>query len=1041
MGFEKVDKPFKAYSGDEPFIFVSYSHDDSELVFPELERIKALGYNVWYDDGLSAGNNWTNELALNLSKAALVIYIITPNSVLSRHCANEVHYALDLEKPVLAIHFRPAVLPPGLRLQLGSIQGVMKFELSEAVYDEKLRAALKQLMPIVSAGPEPDTAVTTPVSLPALPMGVVTLLRIVTVNAHGLASELGDGYAELALKIRQQFRDITLAHNGAEVSTADDAYFAAFSEAEDAVRAALTAKQVGAGFISPAISAVNFRLALLTGQPKLVENHYFGVDVQRITQISGIGDAGQILTSATTRAMLEESSLPEGVAWRDLGSHRLKDMPYPEVLFDLTIAGQGNDYKPISSLTNLPNNLPTAQTKFVGRHKEIAEICKILQQTDTRILTLTGPGGTGKTRLSIEAADKLLEHFPDGVFFVGLSSVKEPELVLATIVETLGVTMMAGHAPIDSLTRHLVSARMLLVIDNFEQIVEAADDLLKLLNACPGLKIMVSSREALHLRLEKEYAVEPLQLPNPDLSEDIATLENIESVRLFVDRVNDFKTDFCLDNENHRHIAAICIKLDGLPLALELAAARLNILSPKALLENLENSLKLLKGRSRDLPERQRTLQNTLQWSYELLQEDERTLFRQLSVFRGSFSMEASQLILEHEHDPFDLMEGIESLVKKSLLKRDLSYVEPRFLMLETIRQYGMELLKESPDFESIIERHARHYLNVAESLAPGLVDDHQRHCVTSLLMDSGNLRACMRWAINAGDADFVSRMFMALIWMWIPRGQFNEAWDWVEQAQERFQDLDDCREKALIHETAAWLHAMGGDYAAAGPYLETSHDILLTEGEAADLVRVRLVLAVARAELQVDGGFELSKQALEAARELGNDYFLALSMTSVGIMHLFRGEIPEAARQWNEALLIFQKMGNSYWKSQMLINLSHFALQAGDWSRAVELLSESLQAARKFNYPMITNLSVLAMAGVALQREKHIDAAKLLGWVQSALDKLDVTLEPLEQVYMNGYLEEVSKNLAEEEFQSAINTGKSWNKKTAHAAAEALMG
>lgn len=1035
-----MEKPFKAYSGDEPYVFVSYSHDDSELVFPELQRLKALGYNIWYDEGLNAGNNWTNELALHLSNCALVIYIISPNSVLSRHCANEVHYALDLEKPVLAIHLRPAVLPPGLRLQLGAIQGIMKFELSETVYDEKLRAALSRLMNIGAPVPGLDPTATKPVTLPALPMGIVTLLRIVTINAHGLASELGDGYAGLALNIRRQFRDITLSHNGVEVSVADDVYFAAFRNAEDAVRAALNAKQAGSGLTSAANSPVSFRMALLTGQPNLVDDHYFGVDIQRITQIAGIGDSGQILVSATTRTMLGESALPEGVAWRDLGSHRLKDMPYPDVLYDLTIAGQDNEYKPISSLTNLPNNLPTAQTKFVGRRKELAEICGILQQPDTRILTLTGPGGTGKTRLSIEAAGKLLEFFPDGVFFVMLSSIKEPDLVLPTIVETLGVTMVAGHAPIDSLARHLLNTRTLLVMDNFEQIVEAADDLLKLLNACPGVKIMVSSREVLHLRPEKEYAVEPLQLPDPNLNQDIETLENIESVRLFVDRVRDFKTDFCLKHENKQHIAAICIKLDGLPLALELAAARLNILSPKALLENLDRSLRLLKGRSRDLPERQRTLQNTVQWSYDLLQDEERTLFRQLSVFRGSFSMEAAQLTLEHEHDPFDLMEGIESLVNKSLLKRDVSQVEPRFWMLETIREYGKGLLRESPDFESILEQHARHYLNMAESLAPGLVDDHQRHCVTSLLMDSGNLRACMRWAIEQGDADVISRMLKALIWLWIPRGQFSEAWDWVEQAREKFQNLEDCRQKALIHETAAWLHAMGGDYAAAGPYLETSHDILLTKGEAADLVRVRLVLAVARAELQIDGGFELSKAALDSARELDDDYFLALSMTSVGIMHLFRGEIPEAALQWNEALQIFQRMGNSYWKSQMLINLSHFALQAGDWPRAVELLSESLEVARKFNYPMITNLSVMAMAGVAIQRENHLESAHLLGWVQSALSKLSVSLEPLEQVYMDGFLEETGNVLGEENFQSAISVGKSWNEKTALAAVEALM-
>lgn len=1036
-----MEKPFKAYSGDEPFIFVSYSHDDSELVFPELARFRSLGYNIWYDEGLSAGNNWTNELATRLNQCSLAIYIITPNSVLSRHCANEVHYALDMEKPVLAVHFRPSVLPPGLRLQLGSIQGIMKFELSEADYDEKLREALARHLGDECTSTELDIASTPQTPLPALPMGIVTLLRIELVEAHDLALELGDNYAEMALDIRDRLREISKKHNGAEVSANDDTYFSAFRNADDGIKAALAAKQAIARIESQGSSQIRVRMVVLTGQPHLVDNNYFGVDIQRITQIARIGDAGQILVSSTTRDMIGNNTLPEGVAWRDLGSHRLKNMPYPEVLYDLVIAGQTNDYKPISSLTNLPNNLPTAQTRFVGRRKELSEICLLLKQADTRILTLTGPGGTGKTRLSIEAAGKLLEDFPDGVFFIRLASINEADLVLPTIIEVLGVTMVAGHSAKESLTRYLSNTRILLVMDNFEQIVDAAGDLLDLLNACPGLKIMVSSREVLHLRAEKEFAVEPLQLPDPDLIYQKESLEKIESVRLFVDRVKDFKTDFCLNQENQQDIAAICTKLDGLPLALELAAARLNILSPKALLEHLGRSLKLLKGRSRDLPERQRTLQNTVQWSYDLLEEEERTLFRQLSVFRGTFSMEAAQLVLEHEHDPFDLMDGIESLVKKSLLKRDVSQVEPRFWMLETIRQYGMSMLSDSPDCELMREQHARHFLNLAESLAPGLVDDHQRHCVTSLLMDSGNLRACMAWAIKTGNADVISRMFHALIWMWIPRGQFVEAWDWVDQARERFRDLEDGREKALIYETAAWLHAMGGDYAAAGPNLEISHDIFLAKGDDADLVRVRLVLAVARAELQMDGGFELSKAALASARELDDDYFLALSMTSVGIMHLFRGEIPEAAELWNQALLVFQKMDNSYWKSQMLINLAHFSVQGGDWQTAVKLLSESLEVARKFDYPMITNLSVMAMAGVALQREKYPESARLLGWVQSALDKLGVCLEPLEQVYMDGFLDQGSKKLGEEDFNSALNTGKTWSDEEAMASVAAVAG
>ena len=506
---------FRAYGGDDPFIFVSYSHRDDELVYPELKRLRSLGFNIWYDEGLGAGNVWADELARRLRKCALTIYFISPNSVLSRFCANEVCYALEIEKPVLLVHLRPAILSPGLHMQLGSIQGILKYQLSESLYAEKLKESLDRLMGDGDGGAGALVAAEVERELPNLPLGVVTLFRVEISESQDLANALGDRYADVVVRLRHLMRDVISRYSGIEIESSGDTHFSAFRDARNGVHAAIGAQYACAAEKWPTEGAVNLRMGLHTGQPSLIENTYIGVDVHRALQIAAVGSGGQILMSSTTRTFLSDDDFPQGTVVRDLGLHRLQNMPYPEALYDLAISGLNDKFEHVASITNRPTNLPTALTNFVGRNRELTQICKTLMLADTRILTLTGPGGTGKTRLAIEAASRLAKHFPDGVFIVRLSAITDPTLVIFTIAETLGVTEFPGQTQTESLINHLANRRMLLVMDNFEHIVEGATALLDLLHDCSGVKVIVTSREPLNLRPEREFSVMPLQLPHP----------------------------------------------------------------------------------------------------------------------------------------------------------------------------------------------------------------------------------------------------------------------------------------------------------------------------------------------------------------------------------------------------------------------------------------------------------------------------------------------------------------------------------------------
>ena len=490
-----------------------------------------------------------------------------------------------------------------------------------------------------------------------------------------------------------------------------------------------------------------------TGEPMLSAEGYVGLDVHHGARIMSAGHGGQVLLSQTTRALVEHD-LPEGVSLRDLGEYRLKDLQRPSRLYQLVIADLPADFPPLKTLDSRPHNLPVQFTQLIGREQEVATVQDLLQSEDVRLVTLTGPGGTGKTRLGLQVAAELCDLFTDGVYFVNLAPISDPNIVVPTIAQTLSIREVTSRSLPERLKEELQQKQLLLLLDNFEQVVSAALQVMDLLDACPKLKVLVTSREVLRVRAEREFAVLPLALPDPIHLPALTVLSHYAAVTLFIQRAQAVKPAFQLTPMNARAIAEICVWLDGLPLAIELAAARVKLYPPQALLARLEQGLQILTSGARDVPVRQQSLRNTIAWSYDLLNAEEQQLFRWLSIFVGGCTLEAVEAICRSAGDErTEVLQTVASLIDKSLVQQTGQDEEPRLMMLETIREYGLECLAASKELEDTRQAHAQYYLALAAQVEPELSGPQQAEWLERLEREHDNLRAALHWSLEQGEA------------------------------------------------------------------------------------------------------------------------------------------------------------------------------------------------------------------------------------------------------------------------------------------------
>src|SRR3954468_8908599 len=600
-----------------------------------------------------------------------------------------------------------------------------------------------------------------------LPTGTVTLLFSDIEGSTRLLRRVGDAYADLLAQHRRLLGEAFTRHRGVVVDDEADSFFVAFASAKHAVAGAAAGQRALADHDWPGGEEVRVRMGLHTGEPHAVEGRYVGLDVHHAARVMAVAHGGQVLVSETTKALLDDAA-----RLRDLGEHRLKDLTRPQQLYQLELDGLPNEFPPLATLDNRPTNLPAQPNAFIGRERELAETRALLDREEVRLLTLIGPGGTGKTRLALQLAAEVVEQFANGVFFVSLAPIRDWELVVPTILRTLGPREQPGERPLATLTEYLREKELLLLLDNFEQVLAASPAVAGLLDSAPGLQLLVTSRMPLHLRAERAHRVPQLAVPDlrrPAVAEEVL---DYESVRLFVARARAAAVDFTVTDVNAEAVAEICVRLDGLPLAIELAAPRVRTLTPPALLRRLDQRLALLTGGAQDVDARQRTLRGTIEWSYDLLLAKEKTLFARLAIFVGGCRLEAAEEVCDFDGTfGGELLDALDSLVQKSLLRqRADSDGEPRFWMLETIREFGLELLGSADELEAACERHAAWTATAVERLHPDARTGDHPAFLARVDDEYANVREAIAFARQEADGELLLRLATALWGFWSSR-------------------------------------------------------------------------------------------------------------------------------------------------------------------------------------------------------------------------------------------------------------------------------
>ncbi len=856
-----------------------------------------------------------------------------------------------------------------------------------------------------------------------LPLGVVTFLFTDIEGSTRLLDRLGDDYGEVLSTHHRLLRDSFAAHDGVEVDTEGDAFFVSFASPQSAIAAAAEAQRALHAYAWPHGQPVLVRMGLHTGEPLVVDHQYVGMDVHRAARICSAAHGGQVLISARVRDLVRDRA-PTGVTFHELGQHWLKDLAEPEHLVQLQIDGLPRSFPPLRAMRP-PTNVPRHATALIGRRREKADLHALVVDSQARLITVTGPGGTGKTRLAAAAALELLDEFPHGVHFVDLSDVGRADLVLPSVANVLRVPLEVHESAHEAVAGHIGDKKILLVLDNFEQVLDGAPAVAGLLLACPSLHVMVTSRVLLALRDEHEYALPPMTLPR---GSSLREVSESEAVQLFVSRARLVRQDFALTAENAAAVAEVCRLVDGLPLAIQLAAARVRLFSATALVGRLGDRLRLLTSSTQDVPARHRTLRATVDWSYALLADGERRFFRDFAVFSAGSRLESIEAVIAPEGDALSL---VTALVNNSLLiQREDPDGQPRVRMLQTLRDYATGLLEEEPShYVRLADRHARHYLALAQELLPPHAPA-RRDQIERVQSDYDNVRAALSFWLDVRSDDDPEaaqnalRLAAAMGHYWYGHGQSTEGSAWLERALAMAPDAPpETRALALL--TLAIMSEQREELDRATELLARARDLYRQAGdragEARSLNGTGIVADSAGRGAEAEDHL---RAAVAIFDDLGDTAGRTDALDNLGLAYLHQGRWAEARDIFRENLPWDRALGNDWGAACTSLNLGVSYLLGGQHTHARPLIRDAMDGFLEWQDPNGVTETLESAAGLAVAQRQWTAVARLAGAVDAARQTLGLRGSPPDSARVREWVGQARKHLGQAAFEAARQEG-----------------
>ncbi|MFN7954937.1 MAG: tetratricopeptide repeat protein [bacterium] len=853
------------------------------------------------------------------------------------------------------------------------------------------------------------------------PSGTVTFLFTDIEGSTQLWEERPAWMAEAHARQEALLREAFAAHDGYPYKMIGDAFQVAFDTAPAAVAAAVAAQR--ALKAEPWGDAeIRVRMALHSGETEERDDDYVGPLLNRVARLTSAGHGGQVLLTQATYELVRDR-LPHDVTLRDLGERRLRDLNRPERIHQLVAPDLLQDFPPLKTLDAIPNNLPVQLTHFIGREQPIAEIGQALARS--RLVTLTGSGGAGKTRLALQVSGELVERFPHGVWFVELAALTSEREVPQATATALGIAVPPGRPVLDALTARIATEERLVIVDNCEHLVEAAAELVAtLLAASPRSRVLATSREPLRIPGESTYRVPSLGLIDPDEGASFAELAQSEAVKLFVDRAMQVASSFALTERNAALVADVCRRLDGIPLAIELAAARASSLTLEQIAERLGDRFRLLTRGARVALKRQQTLRALIDWSHDLLTEPERALVRRLAAFAGGFSLDAAEAVCATgDVDAFDVVDLLTNLVEKSLVVHEPD--RSRYRMLETIRAYALERLRESDEEAAIRDRHLDHYLAIAER-APETAHAGDAGAWLAFDADLENLLAAHAWCDEAPrHVERGLRLVVALASYLRQRGRLEQGHRLVREALARpGAEARTALRCQALYEWMRFGFSMGRYAEAEEPARESlsiareigaDHSAALTLRYIAGFDAVRGDLAQSRAH---------SDEAVAIARRLGDPETLGMTLTTAAEIHRYRGEHDVAQTLYEEVIDCWRRTNDRSSLSIGLLNLAMNEVSRGEPARAIEPTREAMALTREFDLRMTGQLVLDVCAGLAATRGEWEVTARFYGASEAERDRTDFHRDPPDESYLRPLVDRARAALGETAFTVAMNAG-----------------